>query len=267
MPKTAEIASIVPEQSQSEIRRRVEKEILGGDSYSTEGLIYRMQHTLANMLNDKIDLGRCALAIKEMVGHGAFVKIMNENLVSSGLISLDTINRSMKLAKFMLAHGGGKINFLSDLPRMKQLMLAGAPDDQVDEEAGTIFGLSEQDLKAIRINELRDQIEKLTGKVATQKEELARGREQLTIAKDRADRYGNAYKFVHGEAEAAMMAKVRKCVDSCQANMMRLAEWDPAQGSPAENAAWHAAYIEIATMVEQYCGDSATRLRQVGVPV
>lgn len=267
MSKTGTVTELSTAQSQEELQRKVEKEILGGDSYSTEGLIYRMQRSLANMLNDKIDLGRCALAIQEMVGQGNFQKLMKENLVSSGMISLRSIYNSMGLARFVLAHGGGKIDYIRELPRMKQLMLAGAPDDQVDEEAGTIFGMSEMDIKGAKIADLKAIIEKLNDKVEKQKTDLARGKEQLTEAREKIDRVENAHRFVQGEDEKIFNAKLGKYKTSIQAILLWMSEWDPAKGSPSENAAWLAAWFEISTMIDTEHAEALRRARQNGAPV
>ena len=160
------------------IASEASEKYLGGRPYRLEDVLERMAGDLVAVHHSFIDLGRCALAVKDVHGHGEFEKIMYERFEEPGIASLRTIRRAMHVAQFAISLGkSDSLSYFNELPKMKQYMLSAATDDDISDD-GAIFGISPEDIRALKIKDLEAIIAEQKISLEGKDKALQRGREQ-----------------------------------------------------------------------------------------
>jgi len=167
-----------------ELAHNASIQYLDGQPYRLEEVLERMGANIGSISRCYIDIGKCALAIKAVHGHGEFEKIMKQRFEDPGIMTLRTIERSMKVARWYIANGSPQLSYYKDLPRMKQLMLAAADPEDIGED-GSIYGFTPEELKAKKFKELEAELATLRRLNDDKTQHLKKGREQLENARAR----------------------------------------------------------------------------------
>ena len=171
-------------------RRTVDKisARLNNMPWNPERIIERMTANFLSLANTCVEQGLLALYLKSRMEHGEFESALTSAFVDPGVCSIRTIRKYMRVAKFVLDNPktAESADFMQ-LGISKQLMLSGASDDDIDPDENTIFGLTLDDWRALKISDLEAEINGLKSKNQKLKGELARGRDQLQEAREQIE--------------------------------------------------------------------------------
>jgi len=248
------------------VAQEVSEKFLDGQPYRLQDVLERMAMDLKAVQHGYIDLGRCALAIKEVHGHGEFQKIIQERFEDPGIVSYRTVARAMAVAEtYTRLPINDRLSFL-ELGKTKQLMLAAASDEDIDEEAGTVFGLTFDDIKAMKAKEVKERIAKLEKKVEKQKEVIDKGKQQLEEAR-LALRYEKEKGRIIGEEEAEFDRKLQGYVDSIEGQLVYWGEQiEPKRLSERQQRRILGAAMQTVELVEAFAEKVRVALDQGVAP-
>jgi len=227
---------------------------LDGMPYRLDTVLDRMIGGFISIQRNFIDIGMGALSIKHVHGHGEFLKIIDKTFVKTGICSDRTIRNAMSVAKFIAENPklARRAN-LTELERYKQLMLAGAKEEDIDEEAGTIYGLDPEEIKAATAKELRE----ARKKIESLKAENEKGREQLVKEREEKEYYKNRHKLL-GKDEAEAVKILDTHYNVIKASLLQVFEQiDLKKMSPDLQAKVRgfagAVYVMVEDMHEGFC--------------
>lgn len=234
---------------------------LDGMPYRLDDVVNRMAGDLVSIQNNFIDIGMCALSIKHVHGHGKFMDVVEEKFEKPGICSSRTIRNAMKVAQFISDNPKlEKFSNLTALSKMKQLMLAGAKEEDIDEDEGTIFGLTMDEIKAKKVKELKKHVSSLTGEVEDLTAENEKGSEQLNKMREKYDRIKEKYKYI-GEKEEAAEEILDETFNLIHAHLASVVDQiDKKKMSPRLQAKVRAWIGGVCVLVDEYNTGVCTKL-------
>jgi hypothetical protein len=167
---------------------KIEKQ-LGGMVWNKERILDRMTGNFLHIANSYVEQGMLALFLKSKTNHGEFQNIIETTFVEPGVCSFRTIRKCMQIARFVLDNPklADSSNFLS-LGVSKQLMLAGASDDELEDgDELTIYGMTFDDFRARKLQEIKAEKDKWKKKATRLESTVRKGREQLAERDERIE--------------------------------------------------------------------------------
>jgi len=202
--------------------REVGEKFLDGRPYRQSECLDMMKMAVSAIMRDYVLLGKYALAIKEMSGHGEFEKIIQREFEEPGIMSIRTIYRAMQVAQFSIDHPSPKFSYFQELQQTKKLMLSAATDDDVDEAEGTIYGLSSEEIKAASLKNLKALITKQDLAIAGLKKSASEGETQISDLREKLKIARDAHRLLKDEEveEALKKIKAQKDIIGLAAKLM-----------------------------------------------
>lgn len=232
---------------------------MGGEPYTLSGALNGMAACIHDISRSFCILGRYAMAIKEMSEEKTFVKVMREKFEEPGICSLRTIYNSMAVAKFA-KDKGIHFDYFRELPKMKQLMLSAAGDDEIGED-GTIFGLSPDEIKSTRVKDLRKIIEKQKEELLAQSEIIEQGRDQVMDLREKVKGLKDRTKIL-GATEQDTREKLEKDEDLIRGILdARADEITPSKLTPSQVVLIKAHIAAVDALVETWADEVARKLQ------
>jgi len=234
------------------------KKFMGGEPYTLNGALNGMAACIHDMARSFIVMGRYAMAIKEMAPKGDFERIMQEKFEEPGICTVRTIRNSMAVAKFAMEKGA-HLDYFRELPKMKQLMLSGASESDIGED-GSIFGISEQEIKSTNIKTLKKKIEAQQEVIDDQNASIEKGREQLADAKEKIRTLKDRTKILNS-SEQDTREKLQKDLDLVMGVCESLLEQiDPKKLTPAQITEIKKHTVGVATYTADWADAVAAKL-------
>jgi len=265
----SEEAALTKKMNKKQKMHNIEEVYLGGATYDERRLWDEIDYAIVSIQDNYYKMGLKFLAIKEMKGHGDFKNEIQRRYADKEILSYRTIAKTMQVAKFFLDNPKlTKAQGFKQLSKGKLLALASATEDDVDEDAGTVFGLTLEDARALKIKDLQARIQAQDKKLEKQAAEIDKGREQLLTAREEVDKLKNKHRVV-GQAVDELHAEARleentKIIEGCLIEIANT--WEKDNVTPRVAALIRAAATQVFHLTSHYTEVIRCKLDDSAVP-